>query len=165
MGWKRNECGCFSGERGVRLTISENCVRVRRLPRWLIGGGEGRGWHGYCRAGVDLLLLLSTRPAGISTWLRGGKACVWLTEELRGRSCRVLRVVPLICSLVTHCPRCFYSSRGKKYQKKKKKRKKKKRKITWDHLAQRQTGGAILGSSYGKITKSVIIHTRTARLP
>lgn len=41
---------------------------------------------------------------------------------------------------------------------------KKKKKITRDHLAQRQTGGAILGSSYGKITKSVIIHTRTARL-
>lgn len=87
----------------LALTLADRWGRVLRLA-WLLSCC-------WCWSSS-----LSTQPKGISSWLCGGKACVWLIEELRGWSFRVLRAMPLICSLLTHCPRCFYTSRDKKYK-------------------------------------------------
>ena len=161
MDEKRIRVRCLSGELGVRMTLSEKCVRVCWLPYWLIVGGESAKagmvtvvcwcWSSlsqHSRRALAVCCLVGKLPFGwIEELRRCGSDDHGLTIESREQC---------LCSLVMHCLCCFYSPGDKKIQIKKKK-------IRRHCMAQLQAGAAIFGSSYGKITKSVIIHTQTAR--
>lgn len=143
MRWKKNQCGFFGGERDVRLTISENCVRVCWLPHWLIGGGDVEGWHGYCCTGDDIHLPHHNLQVSIVSCLmkktvleKEAKKIGRLTLSRFDHS--VEGLLPLFTSLYCLCS--IYHDRDKKY----------KWKIMRHHMAQLQAAGAIFGPAMGK---------------
>lgn len=79
IGWKSgNNVQSNAGQHGVRLAMSENCVRVCWLPRCLIRGGDCWGWR------LMFYWWLSwsvPQHSGISSQLPGGKVSFWVEQR------------------------------------------------------------------------------------